>query len=229
MCGKLRVTASRNQARCAVFPTLRKKADGILADRLELKKTFNHSRARCGLLEDMLRNLDQRGTSACDEGRGECGVGFICEVKGSRLGIQDSQRTLNDEPVQFRTANALGEGSTYSMQEIENPVFLLLQFLKPPLQPAHPIPAFAHGKKDCGEQQSAECRNENRPHEVLRNQLPESRPANQERLILSRGSALRNFLAQILNHILKANSIPRVGIDQCFMGFKDGDSLLLRP
>jgi hypothetical protein len=53
--------------------------------------------------------------------------------------------------VKFRTANALGEGRTYSMQEIENPVFLLLQFLKPPLQAAHPIPAFAHRKKDCGE------------------------------------------------------------------------------
>jgi hypothetical protein len=119
----------------------------------------------------MLRDLDQRGTSTRDEGRCERGVGFICEVKSSRLGIQNSQRTLNDETVQFRTANALGEGGAYSMQKIENSVFLLLQFLKTPLQPAHPISAFAHGKKDCCEEQSAECRNENRPHEVL-NQLP---------------------------------------------------------
>ena len=133
MRGELRVTPGRDQACCAVFPALRKQADGILADRLELKKTFDHGRARCRLREDMLRNLDQRGASTCDEGRCERGVGFICQVECSRLGIQDSQRTLNDEPVQFRTANALGEGRAYSMQEIENPVFLLLQFLKPPL------------------------------------------------------------------------------------------------
>jgi hypothetical protein len=68
MRGELRVTAGRDQARRAVFPALWKMADGILADRLELEKTFDHGGVRCSLREDMLRDLDQRGASAFFDG-----------------------------------------------------------------------------------------------------------------------------------------------------------------
>ena len=41
------------------------------------------------------------------------------------------------------------------------------------------------------------------------------------------GFRLRDFLAQILDDILKTDSVARIGINQGLVGLEDGESLLL--
>ena len=162
------MASCRDQTGGTTFPAFGKKPFRILSDGLKLQKTFDDQRIRCRLCENMGRNLHQRRATTCDEDGRKSGVGFIGEIEGAGLGIENSQRTFNDETVQFGTANTLRKSSAYAVEKVENTILLFLQIMEFSLQAPHARLALNHANDDCEEEQSAQGGNENCPHEGLR-------------------------------------------------------------
>ena len=134
------------------------------SDRVEPQESLQRDGIGSRLLQEYLRNIDQRRTTLRDEGGRELPAGAIGHIKCAAVCIENARSALDDEPMQFLRSNRFPEGFAQTVQEIEDERFLDLDFLMRALQPANPPRLEVGSDNPPGHRRDKQSKEKSRPH-----------------------------------------------------------------
>ena len=103
-------------------------------DIMHAQKTFQSSRRRRGLMQDMARHQHQRRTTLGKKCRHQFVAAAIGQIKRAAMGIENPRRSLDNQPVQIVRPDRFTEGFPQPVQEIEDEGFFDLDLFLRPLE-----------------------------------------------------------------------------------------------
>src|SRR5262245_56741444 len=113
---------------------------------VQAQKTFQRSKRRRGLVQDVARHLDQRRTTLGKKYRHKFVAAAIGEIKRATMGIENPRRALDNQPVQIVRLDRLTKGFSQSVQKIEDESFFDLDLFLRSLEGMN-FPALPKGGK----------------------------------------------------------------------------------
>lgn len=169
------------------------------------KKTIERGRVRRGLLQNALGDIDERRTTAGKKRRHQPHPAAINEIERTAVGIENADRTFDDQPMQIVWPNDIAKGFPEPMEKIENQIFLDLNGFVRTLEGAD-----APTRALVGEQ----------PAEKRSDKQPEEKKTHGAEARLLRRALVPKILFQIFEDILEAGNIFRLRFAEGFVCLK---------
>ena len=112
----------------AAFPNTAEQAFAGI-DRVRTEITVQRDRRRGRLLQDAVGHFDQRRAALGKKCRLQARPGAIGDVKRPTVRIEDADRAFDDQAMQIMRPDDIAKGFAEAVEEIENEIFLDLDFL----------------------------------------------------------------------------------------------------